>query len=150
MWKERERRASTGKEISTLLNAEQLQKNRYYMSSIIDIIGFLGENQLPLPGKLDAFDNMAEGGRVFLSLLDYTIKKDPLLADAVKKLPWNATYTSHDIQNELISLLSDVVTYFTLATTEMGDARTSKILSQVYDGDVRKGWWSPEAVTGKT
>lgn len=87
MWKERERRASTGKEISTLLNAEQLQKNRYYMSSIIDIIGFLGENQLPLPGKLDAFDNMAEGGRVFLSLLDYTIKKDPLLADAVKKLP---------------------------------------------------------------
>lgn len=77
MWKERERRASTGKEISTLLNAEQLQKNRYYMSSIIDIIGFLGENQLPLPGKLDAFDNMAEGGRVFLSLLDYTIKKDP-------------------------------------------------------------------------
>lgn len=175
MWKERERRASTGKEISTLLNADLLQKNKYYMSSIIDVIGFLVENQLPLQGKLDASDNMAEGGSgLFLSLLDYTTKKDPLLADAVKTLPWNATYPSHDIQNELISLLSDVVTeaiveevgnfYFTLATTEMGDVQTltilaklnkaglnpSKIFGQVYDGDARKGWWSPEAVTGKT
>ncbi|KAI4801502.1 hypothetical protein KUCAC02_019397 [Chaenocephalus aceratus] len=28
MWKEREKRASTGKEISTLVNADQLRKNR--------------------------------------------------------------------------------------------------------------------------
>ncbi|KAL1268636.1 hypothetical protein QQF64_033999 [Cirrhinus molitorella] len=57
MWKERERCVSSGKEISTLLNEDQLQKNRYYVSSIIDVIGFLVENQLPLWGKLDAFDN---------------------------------------------------------------------------------------------
>ncbi len=56
------------------------------------------ENQLPLWGKLDAFDNISEGGSgLFLSLLDYTIKKDPLLADAVKIFNRNATYTSHDI-----------------------------------------------------
>ncbi|KAI7810397.1 putative zinc finger protein 862-like [Triplophysa rosa] len=111
MWKEQERRVSSGKEISTLLNADQLQKNRYYVSSIIAVIGFLVDNQLPLRGKLDAFDNMAEGGSgLFLSLLDYTIKKDPLLADAVKTLPRNVTYTRHNIQNELIGLLSDVVT----------------------------------------
>ncbi|KAI7812918.1 hypothetical protein IRJ41_012057 [Triplophysa rosa] len=54
---------------------------------------------------------MVDGGSgLFLSLLDYTIKKHPLLADAVKTLPRNATYTCHDIQNELIGLLSDVVT----------------------------------------
>ncbi|KAI2645227.1 Zinc finger MYM-type protein 1 [Labeo rohita] len=121
MWKERERRVSSGKEISTLLNADQLQKNRYYVSSIIDVIGFLVENQLPLRGKLDAFDNMSEGGSgLFLSLLDYTIKKDPLLADAVKTLPRNATYTCHDIQNEIISLLSEVVTE--AIVKEVGDS----------------------------
>lgn len=111
MWKERKRYVSSGKEISTLLNADKLQKNRYYMSSIIDFIGFLVVNQLPLWGKLDVFDNMSEGGSgLFLSLLDYTIKKDALLADTVKTLPRNATYTCRDVQNELISLLSKVVT----------------------------------------
>lgn len=64
----------------------------------MDFIGFLMENQLPLWGKLDAFDNISEGGSgLSLSMLDYTIKKDPLLADAVKILNQNATYTSHDI-----------------------------------------------------
>lgn len=109
--KERERRASTGKEISTLVNADQLRKNSYYISSLIDVVGFLVENQLPLRGKIEAFDNMSEGGSgLFLSLLDYTIKKDPELADVVKSIPRNATYTCHEMQNELISTLSNVVT----------------------------------------
>lgn len=78
MWKERERRVSSGNEISTLLIAVQRQKNRYYVSSIIDVIGFLVEIQLPLRGKLDAFDNMSEGGSgLFLSLLDYKIIRIP-------------------------------------------------------------------------
>lgn len=81
------------------MNADQLRKNRYYVSSLIDIIGFLTENQLLLRGKNDAFD-MSEGGSgLFLSLLDYTIKKDPDLAAVVKTIPRNATYTCHDMQN---------------------------------------------------
>ena len=111
MWKERQRRINTGKEISTLINTDQLRKNRYYVSSLVDVVGFLVENQLPLRGKLDAFGDMSEGGSgLFLSLLDYTIKKDPELADIVKTIPRNATYTCHDMQNELINTLSSVVT----------------------------------------
>lgn len=72
---------------------------------------FLTENQLPLQGKTDASDNMMEGGGgLFLSLMDYTIKKDPDLAAVVKTVPCNTTYTCHDMQNELISTLSSVVT----------------------------------------
>lgn len=33
MWKDKERRLCTGKEISTLVNADQLQRNRYYFYS---------------------------------------------------------------------------------------------------------------------
>lgn len=111
MWKEREMRRNTGSEVSTLVNTDQLNRNRYYVGSLIDVVVFLAENQLPLRGKLDAFDNMSEGGSgLFLSMLDYTIKKDPELAKVVKTIPRNATYTCHDMQNELIRTLSDVVT----------------------------------------
>uniref|UniRef100_A0A8C1RPS8 DUF4371 domain-containing protein n=1 Tax=Cyprinus carpio TaxID=7962 RepID=A0A8C1RPS8_CYPCA len=111
MWKEREMRRNMGNEVSTLVNADQLRKNRYYVSSLIDVVGFLVENQLPLRGKIDAFDDMSEGGSgLFLSMLYYTIQKDPELANVVKTIPRNATYTCHDMQNELIRTLSNVVT----------------------------------------
>lgn len=111
MWKERDKRSETGKEICTLVNADQLKKNRYYMSAIIDVIEFLVVNQLPLRGKMEAFDDMEEGGSgLFLLLFDYTIKKDRELAEVVKTIPRNATYTSHEVQNEIIGIMSSVVT----------------------------------------
>ncbi|KAL0968294.1 hypothetical protein UPYG_G00264930 [Umbra pygmaea] len=121
MWKEREMRRNTGNEVSTLVNADQLRKNRYYVSSLIDVVGFLVENQLPLRGKIDAFDDMSEGGSgLFLSMLYYTIQKDPELANVVKTIPRNATYTCHDMQNELIRTLSNVVTE--AIVEEVGDS----------------------------
>lgn len=45
----------------------------------------------------------------FLSLLVFMIKKDPELADVLKTVPRNATYTCHDMQNELNNTLSSVV-----------------------------------------
>ncbi|ROI15536.1 hypothetical protein DPX16_0708 [Anabarilius grahami] len=111
MWKEREMRHNMGNEVSALVNADQLRKNRYYVSSLIDVVGFLVENQLPLRGKVDAFDDMSEGGSgLFFFMLYYTIQKDPELANVVKTVPRNATYTCQDMQNELIETLSNVVT----------------------------------------
>ncbi len=116
MWKESERHLNTRKEISTLVNSEQLWKNKYYISSLIDVVGFLVENQLPLRGKIEASDNLPEGGSgLFLSLLDYKIKKDPELT-----FPRNATYTCHEMQNELINTLSSVVTE--AKVEELGDS----------------------------
>ena len=38
---------------------------------------FLVANQLPLRGKVEAFDNMEDGGSgLFMSLQDFNIKKD--------------------------------------------------------------------------
>ncbi|KAK0146072.1 hypothetical protein N1851_014666 [Merluccius polli] len=54
---------------------------------------------------------MEDGGSgQFMSLLDFNIRKDPQLAEIVKTIPKNATYTSHDTQNELISVMSNIVT----------------------------------------
>ena len=113
IWKEREKRCEKGKEISTLLTSEQIARNRYYISSIVDVLEFLVSNQLPLRGTSESFVSMldADGGNgLFLSLLEFSIRKDSKLAEIVKSIPKNASYTSHDIQNQLLSAMSSVVT----------------------------------------
>ena len=53
---------------------------------------------------------MEDGGsELFLSLLNFSIKKDRRLTEIVKMVPRNATYTSHEIQNELIDVLGSIV-----------------------------------------
>lgn len=76
-WKERENRTESGQEISTLVNSNQLARNHYYLSSIVDMVEFLVVNNLPLRASTDAFDSLTEGGsRLFLSLFEYTLRKD--------------------------------------------------------------------------
>ena len=67
-WKEKEKRANTKQKISTLVNEMQLEQNRYYVTSIVEVIQFLCINELPLRGDghssietLDA-DNQDELG----------------------------------------------------------------------------------------
>ncbi len=62
MWRDKKRWIHTSKEISTLINTDQLQRNRYYLSAIIDVVEFLAVNQLPLRGDHDAYSGMSEGG----------------------------------------------------------------------------------------
>lgn len=83
------------KEISTLLNNDQLQRNHNYLSSIIDMIEFLCGNQLPLRGHQDTFSSLSDGGSgLFLSLFEYTLRKHPELKNAVKTIPSSATYST--------------------------------------------------------
>ena len=110
-WKEKELRCHHNAEISTLVNFNQVMKNRYYFSALIEIVQFLALHQLPLRGNFDAFDdkgNVSSG--LLMSRLDFSIKKDSKLAEWVKTIPKNAAYTSHEIQDELIAVMKEVLT----------------------------------------
>ena len=109
----RKKRRETGKEISTLLNSDQLARNRYYMSAIIDIVEFLVANQLPLRGDNAGFASVLEDSGsmgLFSSLFEYSMRKDPELTRITKTIPQNARYTSPQIQNEIIEMMSKLVT----------------------------------------
>ena len=111
LWKERRTRSVTGTEISTLVNTAQLERNRTYVAAIVDIIQFIALNQLPFRGSDDALDARGEvGSGIFLALMDYTLKKDKDLARIFSTIPANATYTSHHIQNEIIEIMSTIIT----------------------------------------
>ena len=84
-WKEKELRCHHNAEISTLVNFNQVMKNRYYFSALIEIVQFLALHELPLRGNFDAFDdkdNVSSG--LFMSLLDFSIKKVSKLAECVE------------------------------------------------------------------
>ncbi|CAI9719303.1 Hypothetical predicted protein [Octopus vulgaris] len=49
-WKELQQRLSTTS-VSSILQNDQLSKNRYYISSIVDIVHFLCANELPFRGN---------------------------------------------------------------------------------------------------
>lgn len=71
----------TGKEISTLRNSEQLARNRYYMSAIINMLELLVVNQLRLCEDIAGFaimldDNSSVGPFMSSSTPFTKIQKD--------------------------------------------------------------------------
>lgn len=100
-WRDKVARKGHQKEISVLLSSNVLELRRYYVESILDIVIFLSSNELAFRGNWD-MDLKKEDG-LFQSMFEYTLKKDIKLQQAVKIIPKNATYTSPDIQNELIA-----------------------------------------------
>lgn len=80
------------------------------MCAIIDIVEFLAVNQLPFRGDQDWFSKINNDGcGLFLSLFEFSLRKDAKLVKITKTIPNNVTYTSHDIQNDLIQLMNDLV-----------------------------------------
>lgn len=62
---------------------------------------FLATNELAFRGNWD-IESKTESG-LFQSLFEFSLKKDPKLQKALKMIPRNATYSSPEIQNELIT-----------------------------------------------
>lgn len=94
-------RDEQNKEISQLLSDNVLATRRYYVSSIVDVVIFLASNELAFRGNWDIAMKSEDG--LFQSLFEYTLEKDEKLRQAVKIIPKNATYTSPNIQNDLIT-----------------------------------------------
>lgn len=77
----------------------------------MDIIEFLVSNELALRGSIDSIDSRNESGcGHFLSLFQYTLRQNKEFAQAFSTIAKNATYTSHDMQNEIIKLMATMIT----------------------------------------
>lgn len=83
------------------------------MSAIIDMVEFLVVNQLPIHGDDAGFASVLDDSGsmgLFLSLLEYSMRKDPELTRITKTIPQNARYTSPQMQNEIMEMMSKLVT----------------------------------------
>lgn len=101
-WKEKERRRANNTEISQLATHDILEKRRYYVKSVVDIIIFLAANELALRGNWELASHKETG--LFNSLFEFSLQKDERLRECVQSIPQNAKYTSPEIQNQLVSI----------------------------------------------
>lgn len=107
-WKEHVTREKQGKTVKELVSSLQIEKNRYYIESIFDVIKFLVINEVPFRGTNDNDDKITYSRGKFQALLAYTIEKDQKLKDIAKTIPENAKYTSPEIQNNIIHDMASI------------------------------------------
>lgn len=101
-WK---KRVESNRNVSQMISETgELEKRRYYVSSIIDIIILLSSRELAFRGSW--VDDACEEDGLFNAMFKYTLKKDEKLKKCHESMPRNALYTSPDIQNELISIVT--------------------------------------------
>lgn len=106
-WKEKTSRSQKNQQVSFLLNETVLEKRRYYFNAIISTILFLAENELPLRGNW--CNEESNELSLFQNLFKFSLEKDEHLRHCQEAMPSNATYTSPDIQNQLIQIIADAL-----------------------------------------
>jgi len=118
-WTEFQERTESNTSISTLVNDEALERNRYYVSSVIQVVQFLVVHELALRGSWDKIHHLDTG--LFTRLFEYTLKKDSKLKAVYDTIPQNAKYTSWKIQNEVIEIMKSVVVANVAEDVKNGD-----------------------------
>lgn len=107
IWKEKEMRDNSSKGISHLLSNDVIQKRQYYVKSLIGVVKFLASNELPFRGDWNPEAHTENG--LFSNLMEYTVETDDKLKQCLSSMPKNASYTSPEIQNELIEIMAKLV-----------------------------------------
>lgn len=113
----------------SISNAQQIRKqNRHYLAKVIETIQYLARQGIAFRGDNDEESN-------FYQLLKLRVKDDGVLASKLK----DKEYISHDIQNEIIGLMSNEVmrdllrqiadSYFSLICDEYTDVSNKEQLS---------------------
>ncbi|KAJ6639798.1 Zinc finger MYM-type protein 1 [Pseudolycoriella hygida] len=139
-WHERKTRIANNNGISELVSNTVLQKRRFYMKTMIEILIFLITNEVAIRGSWD-IDNHKEDG-VFRNLFEFEISHNKELRKCAEFMPKNATYLSPDIQNELIwtiakitrqqivdDVLSADIPYYTILVDGTKDRTNKEIVS---------------------
>lgn len=126
---EKKKRTQSGKSITELLSSSVLDKRRYYCKTIVEVILFLASNRLAMRGDWD--EEEKEEGGLFNSLFEFAMNRDPELIASQKHMPPHITYKSPRIQNELISIVAQLLRESIVNEVKKADADAFTIL---FDG----------------
>lgn len=123
---------SINKTISTSAK-ESVNKNRYILSRIIEVIVLCAKQNIPLRGHTENNSN-------FMAILRTFAQNDEILANHLENAHYNSKYTSPEIQNELINICASQVKnqlledcrscpYYAIMVDEATDKSTKEQLS---------------------
>ena len=133
------------KEKSTLIEnhmskerKEQISRNRHYISSIAEAILLCAHLEISLQGHNESHNSVNKGN--FIEILNVVGNHDAVVKEQLEHGPKNAKYTSPEIQNYLLQIMSDMVRksitdavkysgYFSLLADESKDCGKKEQLS---------------------
>uniref|UniRef100_A0A1X7U8R9 DUF4371 domain-containing protein n=1 Tax=Amphimedon queenslandica TaxID=400682 RepID=A0A1X7U8R9_AMPQE len=101
---------SQKRSIASTLNSErqeQIQRNRHYIKTVLHFLKFCSFQVIALKGHREVESAGNKGN--FLELLNLVSEHDPVVNARLWDGPRNATFTSHNIQDELIHILANNV-----------------------------------------
>ena len=165
------KRQSVHLSLDTVL-AQRVATNRLKLEAIAETILLCGRQNIALRGHRDSCsdveaDPTSNHGN-FLAILDFAVKRgDKALGDHLRTAAGNTTYTSSNVQNEFIDIISDHIRssiinkvrrgkWFTVIADEVTDVSNKEQLSLVLryvdpdDGQVREDLVDFECHTGIT
>lgn len=151
-WVESKNRVKQGSTIKTMLDEGHLKtvrENRRYLAAVIDSLRFTACQEIAQRGHRENPSSTNRGN--FLELLSLFGKYDEIVKQKIQDLPARAKYTHHDIQNEIIGIMANMIIreiseevkaskYFALLVDETKDIRKTEQISVVvrylYDNNI--------------
>ncbi|XP_074559177.1 uncharacterized protein LOC141815131 [Curcuma longa] len=115
-------------------NDEQVATNRLRLKAHIHVVLFLALQGIPFRGHDEKASSSNRGN--FLEFLDVLTKYNDELSLAIEKAPKNAKYTSHDIQKQILHVLS--VRVKNAIREEIGVAKYCIIVDEARDESKRE------------
>ena len=107
IWISKKVRLQNANSVSLMISSDVLERRRYYVHSIAEIVQFLAVNELAFGGDYDLQNQKKKD--LFINLFNFTASKDSKLVAIAKKIPQNANLKSPDIQNDIINKLASMV-----------------------------------------
>ena len=86
---------------------QQIESNRHYLKTIAEILLVCSHQEIALRGHEESKTSPNRGN--FLEILELVANHDPIIRRRLTDGPRNATYTSADIQNELLNVMGSIV-----------------------------------------
>ena len=131
LWMERTQRKKKHHTIQDSVIQVNLDQKQW-LFAIFNVIRYLAANDMPLCG--DKETEIKTGDRIFLRTFSQLLfNLDPKLMEIHKKLPGNAKCTSPDVQNEVISILANLV-----KNKIANDIQNAKLFNIMADGTTDK------------
>ena len=87
--------------------AEAIQQNRHYLKTIAEVVLLCAKQDLALRGHREGQTSNNKGN--FLGILNVVAKHDPVVQKKLTQGPRNSTYTSADIQNDMLHVMAEAV-----------------------------------------
>src|SRR3989338_6380100 len=159
---EYETRVSVNQSVNRLISSghrEMVNQNRKYLKTIIESIRFLALQKIGLRGH-DESDSSNNRGN-FIELLSFIASQNHDFATSSALLPATASYTSADIQNEILELIatnivqritSEVHYIFAISVDETKDIskteQISLLIRYVYEGKIHEEFVGYRPATG--